>query len=138
MVVDYANGVRANFNLCMFAPMFYEEMVLCGDEGRLKAYENEDFLSIPRPRMGLEILCGESKPARLTSPAYPAYIEASGHNGASFYEHINFLDNIAGKNTNTASVEDGFWAVVIGAAAEESVKTRQPVQIQELLHHNSI
>ena len=35
-IVEYENGVRASFNLCMFSPMFYEEMVLCGDEGRLK------------------------------------------------------------------------------------------------------
>ena len=44
VVVTYENGVRASFNLCMFSPMFYEELVLCGDEGRLKAWENEDFL----------------------------------------------------------------------------------------------
>ncbi|MCJ7434325.1 MAG: Gfo/Idh/MocA family oxidoreductase, partial [Anaerolineales bacterium] len=35
--VVYANGIRASFNLCMFAPMFYEEISICGDAGYLKA-----------------------------------------------------------------------------------------------------
>lgn len=138
VIVNYANGVRANFNLCMFAPMFYEELILCGDGGRLKGYEHEDFLPVPRPKMGLEILCGESKPARLITPAYPAYIESSGHNGATFYEHIGFLDNIEGKRTNTATVEEGFWSVVVGVAAEESVQTGQVVQINDLLTRHCI
>jgi myo-inositol 2-dehydrogenase / D-chiro-inositol 1-dehydrogenase len=45
--VVYENGIRASFNLCMFAPMFYEEISICGDEGYLKAYERQDFLSHP-------------------------------------------------------------------------------------------
>ena len=36
VTVTYENGVRGGFNLCMFAPLNYEELVLCGDEGRLK------------------------------------------------------------------------------------------------------
>ena len=43
VIVNYENGVRASFNLCMFAPMIYEELVLCGDEGRLKAWERRIF-----------------------------------------------------------------------------------------------
>lgn len=136
--VVYANGIRASFNLCMFAPMFYEEISICGDEGYLKACEREDFLSIPRPKTHLEILRGEKQPARITSPAYPAYIEESGHNGATFFEHVNLIDNLDGKKTNTATVTEGFWSVVVGAAAEESVKTGQPVRIDELLQRNGI
>jgi predicted dehydrogenase len=136
--VVYENGVRGSFNLCMFAPMFYEEISICGDGGYLKAYEREDFLSIPRPKTHLEILRGEKSPARVISPCYPPYIEESGHNGATFFEHINLVDNLDGKKTNTATVAEGFWSVVVGAAAEESVKTGQPVQIGELLKRNGI
>jgi myo-inositol 2-dehydrogenase/D-chiro-inositol 1-dehydrogenase len=138
VTVQYENGVRASFNLCMFSPMFYEEIILCGDDGRLKAYENRDFLPVPRAQTHLEVLRGENKPSRISSPCYPAYIEESGHNGATFYEHIYFVDNIEGKPTNTASVEEGFWAVVVGVAAEESVKTGAVVRIDELLERNGI
>ena len=136
--VVYENGIRANFNLCMFAPMFYEEISVCGDEGYLKAYERQDFLNVPRPHTHLEILKGEHKPTRISNPCYPPHIEESGHNGATFFEHVNLIDNLDGKETNTATVAEGFWAVVVGAAAEESVKTGKVVLIDELLEKNGI
>ena len=131
--VVYENNVRGNFNLCLFAPMFYEEITLCGDEGYLKAYEKEDFLGVPRPKTYLEILRGESQPSRFSNPCYPPYIEESGHTGATFYEHVYFIDNIEGKQTSTATVEEGFWSVVVGVAAEKSIKTGQVVMIDDLL-----
>jgi predicted dehydrogenase len=136
--VVYENGIHANFNLCMFAPMFYEEISVCGDEGYLKAYERQDFLKVPRPHTHLEILKGEHKPTRISNPCYPPHIEESGHNGATFFEHVNLIDNLDGKETNTATVAEGFWAVVVGAAAEESVKTGKVVLIDELLEKNGI
>ena len=136
--VVYENGIHANFNLCMFAPMFYEEISVCGDEGYLKAYERQDFLKVPRPHTHMEILKGEHKPTRISNPCYPPHIEESGHNGATFFEHVNLIDNLDGKETNTATVAEGFWAVVVGAAAEESVKTGKVVLIDELLEKNGI
>ncbi|MGD8404458.1 MAG: Gfo/Idh/MocA family oxidoreductase [Anaerolineales bacterium] len=136
--VEYANGVRGSFNLCMFAPMFYEEITLCGDEGYLKAYEKEDFLPPPRPKTYLEVLRGETQPSRICNPCYPPHIEDSGHNGATFYEHVNFINNLEGKPNNTATVDEGFWSVVIGAAAEESVKTGKVVLIDELLQKSGV
>ena len=133
VTIEYENGVRASFNLCMFSPMFYEEIIVCGDEGRLKAYERDDFLSGSRPKTHLEILRGESRPSRISTPSYPAFIEASGHNGSTYYEHVNFINNLDGQETDAARTEEGFWAVVVGAAAEESVKTGLPVSINELL-----
>ena len=130
--VVFENGVRASFNLCMFAPMFYEELSLCGDEGYLKAYEKEDFLSVPRPKTYLEILGGEARPSKISNPCYPPHIEESGHNGATFFEHVNFIDNMEGINTNAATVEEGFWSVVVGVAAEESIKAGKVVLIDEL------
>ncbi len=131
--VVYENNIRGNFNLCMFAPMFYEEISLCGDEGYLKAYEKDDFLPVPRPKTYLEVLRGEAQPSRFCNPCYPTYIEESGHSGATFYEHVYFIDNIEGKLTSAATVEEGFWSVVVGAAAEQSIKTGQIVMIDELL-----
>jgi len=138
VLVTYANGVRSNFHLCMFAPMFYEELILCGDEGRLKAFENHDFLPGARPRAHLEVMCGQDKPSRVMTPSYPTYIEEAGHNGATYFEHVNFVDNIEGKQTNTARAEEGFWSIVVGAAAEESVKTGEVIKVSELLRRNGL
>ncbi len=138
VLVTYENGVRARFDLCMFAPMFHEQIILCGDQGRLEAREREDFLPGPRVKTHLEILCGEKVPARVSKPSYPSYIEEVGHNGATFFEHISFVDNIEGKKTNTATANEGFWSIVVGVAAEESVKSNAPVNIAELLKRNGI
>jgi len=138
VTVDYANGVRASFNLCMFAPVYYEEIVLVGDQGRLKAHEDERLTPNGQSNHYLEIKRGIDEPSRISTPYYPTLIKDSGHSGATFYEHINLIDNIEGKPTNTATVEEGFWSVVVGAAAEESVKSGQPVIIDELLNQNGI
>jgi hypothetical protein len=133
VVVNYENGVRANFNLCMFAPMFYEELALCGDEGRLKAWERQDFLSNLELETELEILCGENKPSRRMRPGYPAWIERSGHNGATFYEHVNFIDKIEGRATGAATAREGLWSVIVAVAVQQSIVTGQVVSIQDLL-----
>ncbi|MGD8243760.1 MAG: Gfo/Idh/MocA family oxidoreductase [Anaerolineae bacterium] len=137
-IVDYANDVRARFDLCMFAPQFYEELILCGDEGRLKAYQSESFLPVPEHCTYMEILCGERRPSRISHPCYPTMLAESGHDGATFFEHVSFVDNIEGKETNAATAEEGFWSIVVGSAAEESIKTGQPVEIHMLLKQHGI
>lgn len=138
VTVMYENDVRANFNLCMFAPLVYEELVLCGDEGRLKTYEHRDFLPESHPGTHLEIMCGESRPSRVSRPSYPAYIKESGHNGSTYIEHVNFVNNIEGQTTTTATAEEGFWSVVVGVAAEESIKTGGVVRIDTLLEKSGV
>ncbi len=138
VIVEYSNGIRANFSLCMFSPMFYEELYVCGDEGRLLAHEYEDFLPTTRPKTHLEIARGEYKPSRVTNPMYPSYIEEMGHNGATFFEHIYFVDNIEGKETTTATAEEGLWSVVVGVAAQESIKQRNVVNIDNFLREKGI
>lgn len=138
VVVDYANGTRANFNLCMFAPMYYEELIVCGDSGRLHAWEKSDFLINGELQSHVEIMASEDNPSRRIETGYPAWIERSGHNGATFYEHIYFIDNIEGKPTTTASALDGLWSVIVASAAQESIRTGQAVDIDTYLNQHNI
>jgi predicted dehydrogenase len=133
VIVNYANGVRAHFTLCMFAPMFYEELVVFGDEGRLKAWEQQDFVSNLELKTELEILCGEDKPSRRMRPGYPAWIERSGHNGATYYEHVNFIDKLAGETNSAATAREGLWSVIVASAAQKSIQSGQVIVIDELL-----
>jgi len=105
VVIEYENGVRGSFALAMFAPMFYEEIVVCGDIGRLRASENLDFLPGLPLKSQLEIFGGETYPSRMTTPSYPVTIEESGHSGATFFEHVHFIDSIdnAASNGPTAT-----------------------------------
>lgn len=133
VTVVYENGVKCNFNLCMFAPMFYEEITICGDEGRIRACENENYLPAEGNATHFEMTCADHRPSVLSTPCYPRTIQTSGHMGGTYFEHKYFIDNIDGKATDTATVEEGFWAVVVGIAAEESAKTGKIVYIDEML-----
>jgi myo-inositol 2-dehydrogenase / D-chiro-inositol 1-dehydrogenase len=138
VIVNYENGVRASFNLCMFAPMFYEELVLCGDEGRLKVWEQQDFLSGQDVESHLEILCGERKPSRKTTPGYPAVIERSGHHGATYFEHVQFIDSIETGQTSAATAAEGLWSIIVACAAQDSIRRGEVVSIDELLASENV
>lgn len=138
VVVEYDNGVRGAFSLAMFAPMFYEEVVLCGDVGRLRAFENLDFLPGETLKSGLEIFGGETHVSRMTTPSYPIAIEESGHNGATFFEHVHFVDSIDAGTSNGPTPMDAFWSVVVGVAAEKSAATGNVVEVSSLLNENGL
>lgn len=138
VVIDYENGVRGSFALAMFLPMFYEEVVLCGDVGRLRAFENNDFLPGKQLKSKIEIFGGETHPSREMTPCYPEAIENSGHNGATFYEHVQFMDDIEQGTRSGPSPIDAFWSVVVGAAAEKSAASGKVVDIDDLLAANEI
>ena len=136
--VDYENGVRAGFTLCMFSPQFYEELMLCGDEGHLRTYESIDFLPGPKQKTYLEIKVGEKSTSRISQPCYPTYIEQSGHDGATFFEHKYFIDTIEGSKRSVATAEEGFWSIVVGYAAQKSIELGGPIKINELLQEYSL
>lgn len=138
VVIEYENSVRASFDLVMFVPMFYEEIVLCGDIGRLRASENLDFLPGVPLKSQLEIFGGETFPSRMTTPSYPIAIEESGHNGATFFEHVHFVDSIDSGASAGPTAMDAFWSVVVGVAAETSVATGEPIDIADLLKQDGL
>ena len=131
--VVYENGVMCSLNLCMFAPMFYEEITICGKQGRLRAYENEDYLPDKRHQTHFEMLTADHRPSKVMTPCYPEVIQRSGHMGGTYFSHKYFVDNMDGKPTDTATVDEGFWSVVVGIAAEKAVKTGQVVYIKDIL-----
>ena len=133
VTVTYENGIKANFNLCMFSPMFSEEIILCGDQGRIRAHETEDFLPGAALNSGFEMHCSNGIPSKQATPHYPAIIEQSGHNGSTFFEHVKFIDHINGDGGDTATPEQGLWSILVGVAAEESIKKQRAVAIDELL-----
>ncbi len=133
VTVDYKNGATGAFSLNMFSPSFYEELIVMGDEGRLKAFEEINTLQDDVLHTGLDILHGEDGISRRISPRYIDRIETSGHSGATYIEHARFVDLIDGKETDAADCSEGLLAILVGAAAELSVTTGQPVEITDLI-----
>ena len=138
MIIDYNNGVRASFTLNMFSPHFVEELVICGDRGRLVASERFDFLQDDSALSSVSIERGEEGASRVMDVAYARVIEQSGHHGATFFEHMAFVDQLDGKTSDAATPIQGLWSIVVAAAAQESVTTGQPVIINAFIEQNDL
>ncbi len=138
VIIDYENGVRANFTLSMFAPWFHEELVVTGDAGRLVAVESFNFYKDEVARSHVSIEHGENGARRETDLAYSKDIDCSGHHGATFYEHVAFMDQLDGKATESATPLQGLWSIIVASAAQESIETGQPVQIKDLVARHAL
>lgn len=134
VLIAFENGVKASFDLCMFAPMIHEELIVCGDEGRLKAIEHFDFHSSLENASYLEIINSDERPSRKMTPSYPSIIEESGHSGATYFAHAAFIDAIEGGGSSAlADVNEALWSIVVAEAAQISIKEEKVVDIEEFL-----
>ena len=131
VTINYDNGVIGSFSLCMFVPGSREEFVICGDRGRLMA--SEQALLGEQNENQLEVWRGENGASIQSSPTYPSYIAGAGHHGSTFYEHLAFADEVAAAGNAAPNLEDGFWSVVVGAAAQTSIERKEAVTIEEVL-----
>ncbi|MEM7432180.1 MAG: Gfo/Idh/MocA family oxidoreductase [Pseudomonadota bacterium] len=138
VVIDYDNGVRGNFTLNMFSPHFYEELIVCGDQGRLVASERFDFLTDDVARSSIHVELGEDGSSRTTDVGYARPIEQSGHHGATFFEHVEFVKQLDGKSTSAATPIEGLWSIIVAAAAQESADTGQRVDIANFLKQHQL
>jgi predicted dehydrogenase len=134
VVINYDNGVIGGFSLCMFVPGSVEELVVCGDAGRLHASESAHLGDANHNH--LEIWAGENAVSCVSSPTYPSYIAQSGHHGSTFYEHIEFIQDLEAGINSGPSMDEAFWSIVTGVAAQTSIERRAAVDIDELLPAN--
>lgn len=129
--IAYENGVLGGFSLSMFAPGAREELVLCGEAGRLQA--SEQALLGGENHNRVDIWRGENGASRSVSPSYPAYIARAGHHGSTFYEQLSFFDELVTGQPSGTNLADGFWSVVVGAAAQLSIERGDAVDVAEVL-----
>lgn len=138
VVIDYANGTRANFTLNMFCPDFTEEMVVSGTQGRLVAREVFNFHQQQGSKATVAIESGELGASRQMDVTYGALIEQSGHHGATYYEHIAFMDQLEGKQVDAATPLQGLWSMIVASAAQESMARGQAVDIKQFMQANGL
>jgi predicted dehydrogenase len=126
VVVEYAGGARAMLDLCMFADgsRHQQEIAVTGDTGKIECLLPESILVI-----------GKREPRRVEEIpiALDADIEKAGfHHGATYFEHLAFLDAIRRGNPPEVSLADGLLAVAMGVAGQQSIEERRPVDLSEL------
>jgi hypothetical protein len=65
----------------------------------------------------------------LDVPVDPALLAAGDHNGSTFYQHAGFTRAVAGAQRPEVSLTDGWWAVAMGMAAQQSARSRRAVDM---------
>lgn len=136
VIVDFDNGTRAMLELCMFAEgsAYQEELSCVGPAGKIEAF-------VPGPGRFWPDHLGEAPVAKLVEsprdpkgpvshdiPVDPALLEAGDHNGSTFYQHQNFAELVRGERSGPeVSLLDGWAAVTMGIAAQDSARTGEAV-----------
>ena len=138
VIIDYENGIKANFSLNMFCHDFTEEMVIVGDKGSLKATEKVSAHDEKSCESIVAIELGDPYGSRRIEVAYAPDIRKSGHQGATFFEHVAFSDQLNGKRVQSATPLQGLWSVIVASAAQTSIMTRRAVDIPSFMSDNNL
>jgi predicted dehydrogenase len=126
VIVDYENGCRAHLDLCMFAESSRneQELVATGSGGKVECLIPDGLIRIGTRKYKdfEEMEVGQDPRVRYEGL----------HHGASYLEHLDFLDAIRSGRPPVVTVADGMLAVAIGVAAHRSIDEGRPVRFEEL------
>lgn len=135
VIVEFSNGLRAMLELCMFAEgaRYQEEISAVGPLGKIEAH-------VPGPGRFWPAHLGDAPvpqvivsprdpkgPRVLEVPVDPGLLAAGDHNGSTFYQHQGFARVVMGLQAPEVGLIDGWWAVAMGMAAQQSAITGQAV-----------
>jgi myo-inositol 2-dehydrogenase / D-chiro-inositol 1-dehydrogenase len=137
VVVDYANGGRGLLDLCMFAEASTneQELVAVGDRGKVESKVTEGTVVIGRRGPALIDSIGRAGPPTMlaVNASSDNRIEHVGyHHGASYLEHLGFLDAIRDDIAPAVTVEEGLWSIAVGVAGHQSIAEGRPILLSEL------
>ncbi len=141
VIVDFASGARGLLDLCMFAEgsRYQEEISAVGADGKLECFVpgptrfwNGDLGPPPVPRL-VESPRFPAGQREMDIPVDPELLEAGDHNGATYYQHLKFLDAVRGVGRVEVTARDGAVAVACGLAAQKSAETGTGVRVDEFL-----
>jgi myo-inositol 2-dehydrogenase/D-chiro-inositol 1-dehydrogenase len=126
VIVDYASGVRASLDLCMFAEgsQNEQEISVVGEVAKIEAFVPENLVrySYRDTRPVNEVTATDD---RITYPGL--------HEGASYLEHLDFLDAIRNGTPPKVTLEDGLMSLAVGVAAHRSIDEGRPIYLSEVL-----
>lgn len=137
VMVDFANGLRAMLELCMFAEgaRYQEEITAVGPKARIEClvpgpgrFWPAHLGAPPVPRVIVSPRHPKG-PVEREVPVDPALLAAGDHNGSTWYQHRGFADVVIGRRTPEVTLLDGWWAVAMGLAAQRSAATGESVRL---------
>ena len=138
VIVNFATGKRAMLELNMFAEgsRYQEQITAIGPDAKLECllpgpgrFWPEETLG-PAPVSKVILSPREPKgPIESDIAVDPTILEAGDHNGSTYYQHVGFYKAVTEGAEVEVTVEDGLRAVVIGMAAQESIRTGRTVYL---------
>ncbi|MEX1663148.1 Gfo/Idh/MocA family protein [Thioclava sp. 15-R06ZXC-3] len=135
-ILEFANGARAMLELCMYAEgsRYQEEVCAVGPKGKIEAlvpgptrFWPDHLGAPPVPKLVISPR-NPSGPIERELPVPPELLAAGDHNGSTFHQHEGFLALVRGeRDAPEVGLADGWAAVAIGQAVQESIVTGQAV-----------
>ena len=135
VIVDFANGIRAMLELCMFAEgsTWQEVIVATGDIGQVtaKVPAPKRFTPDNHNRVACVAIAKRATKTEIIEemPIDQTILAAGDHYGSCFFQHRHFLAMLSSQGAPEVSVADGMAAVRIGDAAEQSAKSGQVIAL---------
>lgn len=124
VMVDFERGARAVLDLCMFAEGSeqQEEISVVGPGGKMEVkLPVGEVTWSPRDKSG---------PFVEHVPTPQDALAAGTHHGATYFQLADFHAALIDGSEPQISAEDGYRSVLMGAAAQQSIATGQPVEIK--------
>ncbi|KAL4178680.1 hypothetical protein AMTRI_Chr13g83480 [Amborella trichopoda] len=130
VIIEFENGSRGMLDLCMFAEgsKNEQEISVVGHIGKGEAFMPENIVRVgTRAAGGAGVETMKSEDPRIRYDGL--------HHGASYLEHLNFLDAIKaqGRHTPAVDLEDGLYSVAMGVAAQLSIEKGHFVTIKDVM-----
>ena len=128
VIVEYAGGVRAMLDLCMFAEASKneQEISVVGDTGKVEALVTEGVIRVGRRADGIGSFT--ERPVGDDSVRHVGL-----HHGASYLEHVALRDAVLHGRPAAVTLTDGLWSVAVGEAAHRSIELGRAVELAEVL-----
>ena len=140
VIVDFESGMRAMLELCMFAEgsRYQEEISAVGPKGKIECLVPGPGRFWPThlgPAPVPQVIVSPRDPAGpmvMEVPVDPDLLAAGDHNGSTFYQHRGFAEVVAHGLMPQVGLEDGWWAVAMGMAAQISAAEGRVIGAEEL------
>jgi predicted dehydrogenase len=137
VLADFENGTRSMLELCMFAEgsRYQEELSAVGWDGKIEClvpgptrFWSTNLGDPPVPRVIVSPRHPQG-PRTLDIPVAPELLALGDHNGSTFYQHRRFNEALRGERKVEATLDDGWWSVVMGLAAHRSAREGRAIEL---------
>jgi predicted dehydrogenase len=101
-----------------------QELAVTGDVGKVESFVPEAVMRVGR----------RAERTVVEQPISDEHVAYAGlHEGASYLEHVDFIEAIRNGTPPKVTLEDGLMAVAVGEAGHRSIEEGRPVLLSEVL-----